>query len=135
MPDDRPSSGVSPHITIRDGRCAEAIDFYTRAFAAREMMRNKEDDGERLMFASVIINGDYVMMHDHFPEYADGAAAPAPASVVLHLAVDDADAWWQRALDAGAQIRFPIADQFWGDRYGQLTDPFGHTWSIGSPLS
>ena len=57
-----------------------------------------------------------------------------PASVTLHLQVPDADAAWQRALAAGAEVRFPLADQFWGDRYGQVKDPFGFIWSIGAPV-
>ena len=56
-----------------------------------------------------------------------------PAGTVLHLQVDDADEWWNRALDAGCEVRFPLDDQFWGDRYGQLRDPFGYSWSIGAP--
>jgi PhnB protein len=57
-----------------------------------------------------------------------------PSAVTLHLEVDDADAWWKRAVEAGATVRFALADQFWGDRYGQLVDPFGHTWSVASKI-
>lgn len=134
MPDDRPKSGVTPHLTIRDGRCIEAIQFYTDAFAAREVSRQAEEDGSRLMHAALIINGDFVLMHDDFPEYRGGDPAPAPASAVFHLAVDDADVWWARAVAAGAEVTMPLADQFWGDRYGHLKDPFGYTWSIGAPI-
>ena len=74
------------------------------------------------------------MLNDHFPEMAGGAPAEAPGGVRLHLQVDDADAWWERAIAAGASVRFPIDNQFWGDRYGQLTDPYGHVWSIGGPI-
>jgi len=86
------------------------------------------------MHAALIINGDFVLMHDDFPEYRGGDPAPAPASAVFHLAVDDADAWWARAVEAGAEVTMPLADQFWGDRYGHLKDPFGYTWSIGAPI-
>ena len=134
MAEDRPKSGITPHLTIRDGRCAEAITFYAAAFGAEERSRQAEAQGERLMHAALVINGDFVLMHDDFPEYRGGAPAPEPASAVLHLAVDDADAWWTRAVEAGAEVTMPLADQFWGDRYGHLKDPFGYTWSIGVPI-
>ena len=72
-------------------------------------------------------------MWDFFPEY--GGKAEAPAGVIIHLEVDDAEAWWKRAVDAGATVTMPIEDTFWGMRYGQLRDPFGHGWSIGAPLN
>lgn len=134
MAEDRPKSGITPHLTIRDGRCAEAITFYAAAFGAEERSRQAEEQGERLMHAALVINGDFVLMHDDFPEYRGGAPAPEPASAVLHLAVDDADAWWTRAVEAGAEVTMLLADQFWGDRYGHLKDPFGYTWSIGAPI-
>ena len=127
-----PSGGVTAHITIRDGRAKEAIDFYRRAFGAEEQMRHASDDG-RLMHAHLKINGGSLMMHDDFPEHS-GGPAKEPAGTILHLEVDDADEWWNRALEAGAEVKFPLDDQFWGARYGQLTDPFGHTWSIGGPV-
>ena len=134
MAEDRPSTGVTPHLTIRSGRCADAIDFYARAFGAQEKARQAEENGERLMHAALVINGDFVLLHDDFPEYRGGEPAPEPASAVFHLAVDDADAWWARAVEAGAEVTMPLADQFWGDRYGHLKDPFGYTWSIGAPI-
>jgi PhnB protein len=126
-----PSGGVTPHIAIREGKAAEAIDFYQRAFGAEELMRHPSDDG-RIMHAHLRINGGSVMLHDDFPEHS-GAPMREPAGTILHLQVDDADAWWNRAVEAGCEVRFPLADQFWGDRYGQLRDPYGHTWSIGEP--
>ncbi len=134
MSEDRPSSGVTPHLTIRGGQCAKAMEFYAKAFGAVEKGRHAEENGERLMYAALLINGDFILMHDDFPEYRGGEKAPEPASAVFHLAVDDADAWWQRAVDAGAEITMPLADQFWGDRYGHLKDPYGYTWSIGAPI-
>ena len=128
-----PSTGLTPHLTIRDRRAAEAIDFYAAAFGAEELMRMPSDDG-RLMHAHLKINGSSLMMHDDFPEHGPGPAAE-PGGVMLHLQVDDADRWWKRAVDAGAAVTLELADQFWGDRYGQLKDPFGHRWSIGAPIS
>jgi PhnB protein len=127
-----PRGGITPHITIRDRRAAEAIDWYTQAFGAEELMRHPTDDG-RLMHAHLKVNGGSLMLNDDFPEHM-GGPSQAPASFVLHLSVPDADAAWKQALDAGAQVRFELADQFWGDRYGQVTDPFGFIWSIGAPV-
>lgn len=125
--------GVTPHLTIRDGRAAEAIDFYVKAFGAIEVGRHPAEDGKRLMHAHLTIQGGPLLLNDDFPEMTGGATA-APSAVTLHLQVPDADAAWERALAAGAQVRFPLDNQFWGDRYGQVIDPFGHTWSIGGPL-
>jgi PhnB protein len=124
--------GLTPYLTIRGGRGQEAMAFYAKAFGGKEVFRNLADDGQRLLHARVEINGDIVMLSDDFPDMRGGVESPAPASVTLHLQVDDADAWAKRAADAGAEIVMPIQDMFWGDRYGRLRDPFGHTWSIGS---
>jgi PhnB protein len=125
--------GVTPHLTIGGGRASEAVDFYKRAFDAEELGRHPAEDGRRLMHVHLRINGGDLMLADHFPEYMGGREAPAPAGSVLHLAVEDADQAWSRAVGAGAEVTMPLADQFWGDRYGQLRDPFGHSWSIGAP--
>lgn len=128
-----PAGGVTAHLTIPDGRGGEAIDFYKNAFGAQEEMRNLADDGKRLMHAHLKVNGGSLMLNDDFPEYRKGGEAlPPPAGTTLHLHVPDADAVWNRAIAAGAKVKFPLEDQFWGDRYGQLEDPFGFTWSIGS---
>ncbi|HEX7873395.1 MAG TPA: VOC family protein [Sphingobium sp.] len=131
------TSGITPHITIRDGRAAAAIAFYETAFGAVEMIRVMADDNHRIIFAQLQVNGGMMMLSDQFGE-SDCAAGQAPVHVegiVIHLQVDDADAWWERALAAGAQVHFPIGPQFWGDRYGQVADPFGYIWSIGSPTT
>ena len=126
-----PTGGVTAHLTIREGKAADAIDFYSRAFGAEELGRHMADDGKRVMHSHLSLNGGSLMLNDDFPEF--GSAASPPGSVTLHLQVKDADAAWNRALEAGASEKMPLADQFWGDRYGQLTDPFGFTWSIGAP--
>ena len=128
-----PTGGITPHLTIRDGKAAEAIDFYGRAFGAQEIGRHMADDGKRIMHAHLKLNGGSLMLNDDFPEFA-GHAATSPGSLTLHLQVSDADAAWEQATSAGAQVRFPLNDQFWGDRYGQVEDPFGFTWSIGAPV-
>jgi PhnB protein len=126
------TGGIIPHLTIRDRKAADAIEFYKRAFGAEELMRHPTDDG-RLMHATLKINGGHIMLNDDFPEHMGGPSQPA-ASFVLHLSVPDADAAWSQALDAGAEVRFDLADQFWGDRYGQVKDPFGFIWSLGAPV-
>ncbi len=127
-----PPGDVTPYLTVKGGKAA--VDFYSRAFGASELFRQTADDGERLLHSRLSINGGVVMLSDDFPEYRGGAEAAPPAGVTLHLQVDDADAWWDRAVAAGATVKAPLADMFWGDRYGQLLDPFGHSWSIAAPV-
>ena len=124
--------GLTPYLTIGGGRGQEAAAFYAKAFGATEVFRSLAQDGKRLLHCRLLINGDILMFSDDFPDMRGGAESPPPAGVMLHLQVDNADAWAARAVAAGAQITMPIADMFWGDRYGQLRDPFGHTWSVGS---
>jgi PhnB protein len=126
-----PSGGVTPHLLIRDRRAAEAIEFYERAFGARVLHCVPSDDG-RIMHCHLEVNGGSLMLNDDFPEYRGGREAEPPSGVTLHLQVEDADALWTRALAAGAHVVMPLEDQFWGDRYGQIHDPFGHRWSIGA---
>jgi len=133
MENQGPTSGLTPHIAIADKRASEAIDFYKKAFGATEQVRRPADDGVRLMHAHLLVNGASLMIHDDFPEYS-GQAMAAPTGVTLHLQVDDTDAWFARAVDAGATAVMGPEDMFWGDRYGQVKDPFGHLWSIGTPI-
>lgn len=126
--------GLWPYLTIKDARGQEAMEFYVRAFDGAEQVRHLAQDGVRVMHGRLKINGGLLMLSDDFPDFNEGVAALDPASVILHLEVDDADLWFERAVAAGASVRMPLADQFWGDRYGQITDPFGHRWSIGCPV-
>lgn len=123
---------LAPHI-VCDG-AADAIEFYKKAFGAEEMMRMPGPDG-RIMHAAITINGAMVMMVDEMKEM--GALGPnslGGTPVTLHLMVKDADAAIERAAKAGASVVMPAADMFWGDRYGQVKDPWGHMWSIAHPL-
>jgi len=127
---DRKAPALAPHITCRDA--AKAIEFYKKAFGAVELMRLPGPDG-KLMHAAVQINGAMVMLNDEMPAY--GALSPLSlkgTAVTLHLNVPDVDAWFARAVKAGATATMPVADMFWGDRYGIVTDPFGHAWSIAT---
>jgi PhnB protein len=121
---------LTPHIVCAGA--ADAIGFYQRAFGAEELMRLPGPDG-RLMHAAIRIGDSTVMLVDEMPEYgALGPKALKGTPVTLHLFVPDADAAVARAVAAGAQVVMPLADQFWGDRYGQVEDPFGHRWSIAT---
>ncbi len=91
------------------------------------------EDGKRIMNAMIWINGASVMLSDDFPEMAQSKVRDI-GGFDLHLQVDDADAWFNRAVEAGCEVRMPLADQFWGDRYGSLRDPFGVDWSIGATI-
>lgn len=126
---------VLPHLVVDDA--AAAIDFYVKAFGAEEIGRVPGPDG-KLVHAAVRINGSTVMLNDDFPEMCGGKSM-TPTSlggtpVTIHLTVTDVDTKFQRALDAGATLVMPLDDQFWGDRYGVVADPFGHQWSLGQPV-
>lgn len=131
---ERPPSGLSPHLVVSNA--AAAIDFYKNAFGAVELTRHLAPDGKRIMHAAVLINDSTVMLSDEFPEYTGGKRSAPDAlggtPVVLHLQMAEADTFFNKAAAAGAEVKMPLADQFWGDRYGQLRDPFGHVWSVGA---
>ena len=121
---------VTPHLVCAGA--ADAIEFYKKAFGAVEGGRLPGPKG-RLMHAMIRIEGSAVMLVDEMPEWgALGPKALKGSPVTIHLYVDDADAFAQRAAAAGAKITMPVADMFWGDRYGKLEDPFGHQWSVGT---
>ena len=126
---------ISPHLAVSDA--SAAIEFYKKAFGATELSRHMAPDGKRIMHAALQVNGGVVMLNDEFPEYTGGKSSTPEAlggtPVTLHLQVTDADSVFNQAIAAGATVKFPLKDQFWGDRYGQVTDPFGHVWSIGAP--
>jgi PhnB protein len=121
---------VTPHLVCAGA--AKAIEFYKSAFGAEECARLPGPDG-RLMHAAVKIGDSHVMLVDEMPEW--GALGPKSlkgSPVTIHLYVDDVDAVVARAVKAGAKVTMPVADQFWGDRYGKLEDPFGHHWSVAT---
>ena len=134
-PADLGMHGLAPHLVCKGA--VDALDFYKKAFGAEELMRLPGPDG-KLMHGSVKINNYMVMLADEFGDVdaAHRNAAPPTlrgTSVVIHLQVDDADAWAARAVSAGCTTIMPMADMFWGDRYGVVEDPFGHRWSIATP--
>lgn len=121
---------VTPHLICAGA--ADAIEFYKAAFGAVELARLPGPDG-RLLHALIRIGDSAVMLVDEFPDWgAKGPTALGGSPVTLHLYVDDVDAFTARAVDAGAKVTVPVDDMFWGDRYGQLEDPFGHRWSVAT---
>lgn len=119
---------VTPHLVCAGA--AAAIDFYQKAFAAKEVMRLAGPDGN-LWHACLMIGDSPVMLVDEFPGMGShGPKHLKGTPVTIHLTVDNADAWAKRAIDAGAKVIMPVDDAFWGDRYGIVEDPFGHRWSI-----
>jgi len=120
-------SGVAPYLQLSDA--AAAAELYVRAFAAVEMHRHATEDGKQIMHLHLHLNGASVMLMDAFPEH--GHPLEKPAAFTLHLQVDDAQVWWDRAVATGLEVVMPLEVQFWGDRYGALRDRFGVMWSIG----
>jgi PhnB protein len=119
-----------PHLICAGA--ADAIEFYKKAFGAVEKSRLAGPDG-KLMHAAVQIGDSIVMLNDEFPDW--GALSPKArggTAVTIHRYVEDVDAAVAQAVAAGATLKMPVADMFWGDRYGVLVDPFGHSWSLGT---
>lgn len=122
---------ITPQLVVRDG--AAAIEFYQRAFGAREVSRQVGPDGKLIMHAELRIGDSPLFVVDESPDW--GTRSPrslGDTPVTIQLYVEDADALFDRATKAGAQVTMPLADQFWGDRYGMVLDPFGHSWAIAT---
>ncbi len=123
---------VFAYLRLRDG--SAAIDFYSRAFGAREKFRLTEPGG-RIGHAELELGGTTIMLSDEYPEFGiRGPASIGGTSFTIHLHVDDADALIERAIAAGATLVRPASDQFYGERSGTVRDPFGHEWNIGHEI-
>ncbi len=125
-------STATPHLIVRD--CAQALEFYKKAFGAKETVR-MDGPGGKILHAEIKIGDSHLFLADEMPEW--GSKSPlsiggTASSVCLY--VPDADAVFNQAVAAGAKVAMPLADQFWGDRYGKLTDPFGHAWAVATHL-
>jgi PhnB protein len=123
---------ITPHIVVGDA--AGATRWYATVFGAEERGR-LEVPGGKLMQVELWFGDSAVMLADEFPEM--GVLSPLSiggTASVLHFTTDDVDAVWQRAIDGGAEVRQPLGDVFWGERYGQITDPFGHRWGLAQHL-
>jgi PhnB protein len=123
---------ITPHVVVRDA--ARAVDWYTNVLGAEERLRIPVPDG-RLMSVELRFGDSTVMLADEFPEM--GIVSPQTVGgtyMALHLMVEDVEGVWQRALDAGAEVFHPLQDSFWGERHGQIIDPFGHRWGLAQHL-
>jgi len=124
---------ITAHLVVEGA--ADAMEFYKRAFGAEELGRMPMPDGRRLMHGAMQIGDSMLMLVDAFEEFGvKGPKALGGTGVTLHLYVPDADKAFQRAIEAGCIVAMPIADMFWGDRYGKVKDPFGHEWSLATQL-
>jgi uncharacterized glyoxalase superfamily protein PhnB len=122
---------ITPYLTVKGA--AQAIDFYKRAFGAEEIVKMPGPDGKSVMHAELKIGDSIFMLSDEFP----GAGCHSPQSlgattIKMHMYVNDVDAAFDRAVKAGATALMPVADMFWGDRYGKLKDPYGHEWGLAT---
>jgi PhnB protein len=126
--------GLIPHLVVNGA--AAAIDYYKAALGAEELVRMPAPDG-RLMHAALRVGDATLFLCDDFPDHCGGVSrAPnGPSPLTLHLCVPDTDAAVARAAAAGGTVTMPAEDMFWGDRYGLVTDPFGHSWSFSTPLT
>lgn len=120
---------ITPALTCRDA--ARAIDFYKKVFDARELNRAPDPSG-RIMHAELQIGDSRVMLNDEFPGMAVAPSPSGPHSSALHIYTEDVDSLYNRALKEGCRVDMPLANMFWGDRYGKFTDPFGHQWSVAT---
>ena len=121
---------ITPYMTVRDA--TRAIEFYKQAFGAKEKGVMKGPEG-KVVHAELVIGDSIIMLADEFPEF--GSLSPQStggSGTGLHIYIEDVDSAFDRAVKAGATVEMPVADMFWGDRYGKLRDPFGHKWSIGT---
>lgn len=120
---------ITLHLTVKGA--ADYVEFLKKAFNAKEIDRSSMPDG-RLMHATVRIGDSYIMLNDHFPEMGAHPIPEGDWPLRINLYVADSDAQWAQAIAAGCIVVFPLQDQFWGDRYGQVRDPKGFVWSIAT---
>ena len=123
---------ITPHLVVRGSD--QAIEFYKKAFGAEIKDVHRSPDG-KVIHAAIKIGDSTVFMSDEFPEHGSHSPQGLGGSpVVLNIYVEGVDKLFNQAVAAGATVTQPLADQFWGDRYGQLQDPFGHRWSLASRI-
>jgi len=128
------ANSVIPHLIIRGA--AKAMDFYKEAFGAVETRRATMPGSDQIIHAEIRIGDSLVYLGDEFPEMGGRSPHALKGTPVhIHLWVADVDDTFARAVEAGATVRMPLMDQFWGDRYGQVEDPFGHYWSMGTHVA
>ena len=123
---------ITPQLAVNG--VADAIAWYTRALGANELLRNVAPDGVRIMHAELLLGDSRFFVVDEFDGSMKAPSTLGGSPITLHLYVRNVDALFDRAVGAGAKVVLGVADQFWGDRYGILDDPFGHRWSIASRI-
>src|SRR5262245_25140203 len=132
MANDPKSATLIPEICVHDAR--SAIAFYERAFGAKDLGTHATPDGSKIMHSALALNGGVVFVRDDFPDAQQGKELSAKAlggsPVTIHLTCEDVQMAWLDAVNAGASVVMPLEKQFWGDTYGILADPFGHSWSM-----
>jgi PhnB protein len=122
---------ITPHLVVKGAN--QAIEFYRKAFGARETSRITGPDGQSVLHAELVIGDSRLFLADEVPGMGClGPQSTGGSPVTIHLHTEDVDALFNQAVAAGAQVRMPLADMFWGDRYGVVADPFGHQWSFAS---
>jgi PhnB protein len=124
---------VTPHLVIRGA--TEAIAFYQKAFGAKELVRMPGPDGKGVGHAELQIGNSRIFLADEFP--TGDCSSPKKlngTTVSIHLYVDNVDAAFDRAVAAGAKVTMPLMNMFWGDRFGKVSDPFGHSWSLATHI-
>ena len=122
---------ITPALTCKDA--ARAIEFYKTAFGAVEKVRMSSPDG-KVTHAELQIGNSIIFLGDEFPSMSAAVLPNMLPSSYLFLYVDDADSTFNQAVAAGCQTSMPLTDMFWGDRYGKVTDPFGHHWGIATHI-
>jgi PhnB protein len=126
------SHTLTPYLRVKDATAA--IEFYKKAFGAEELTRMAGPDG-KIMHACLQIGDSKLFLSDEFPQ--QGKLSPTTiggATTSIHMYIDDVDTAFERAVKAGATAEMPVSNMFWGDRYGTLTDPFGHHWGLATHI-
>lgn len=126
---------ITPFLSVKE--CAKAIKFYKEAFGAQEIEKHNAPDG-RIMHAVLKIGNSLFMLADEFPESGCGIAAPVSlkgTTTMFHIYTEDVDTLFAKATKAGAKVTRALENTFWGDRYGQVQDPFGHAWSLSTHIA
>jgi PhnB protein len=126
-------SGLVPYLEV--GGALKAAEFYKKAFGAEQAFAVPPDENGRTMHVHLYVNNSSLMLSDAYPEHGHPHEPAAGYTLQLILKPDEIDSWWQRAVDAGCEVVVPLDVMFWGDRWGNLRDPFGVSWAMNAPVS
>lgn len=123
---------ITPHLIVNEG--SRAIEFYKQAFGAEVIGSHMAGPDGKIMHAELKVGNSIFFLCDEFEGIARSPVSLGGSPVTLHIYVENVDEFFNRAVEAGATVRMPVEDQFWGDRYGKLADPFGHDWSVATHI-